>query len=83
MYFIEFTQTAVKQLSKLEKQSRKRIVSTIERCRVRPYNHVKKLVDSPYFRLRVGDYRVIMDIRDSKLLIFVIEWGRRKEIYKK
>jgi len=35
------------------------------------------------YRLRVGDYRVIMDIFDNKLKIHVIELGHRKNIYKK
>ncbi len=42
-----------------------------------------RAVDSPYFRLGVGDYRVIMDIRDNELKIFVIEMAHRKKIYKK
>ena len=82
MYEIEFSETAEKQLYKLEKQVQLRIVSNLDRIRVRPYPFVKKLVGSPYFRLRVGDYRVILDIKEDKLLIFVIEVGHRREIYK-
>lgn len=82
MYEIEFSQTAEKQLFKLEKEVQIRIISTLERIRVRPYPHVKKLVDSPYFRLRVGMYRLILDIKEHKLIIFVIEVGHRKNIYK-
>ena len=82
MFDIEFSKSAEKELSKLEKEIQIRIVSTLDRIRVRPYPHVKKLVGSPYFRLRVGDYRVILDIRENRLLIFVIEIGHRKNIYK-
>ncbi|MBI5872033.1 type II toxin-antitoxin system RelE/ParE family toxin [archaeon] len=82
MYEIEFSESAEKQLYKLEKQVQIRIVSTLDRIRVRPYPFVKKLVGSPYFRLRVGDYRVILDIIDDRLLIFVIELGHRSNIYK-
>jgi len=82
MYEIEFSQTAEKQLYKLEKEIQVRIISTLERIRIRPYPHVKKLVDSPYFRLRVGMYRLILDIKEHKLIIFVIEAGHRKSIYK-
>ena len=77
-----FSKSAEKQLLKLEKDIQKRVISTLERIRVRPYPHVKKLVGSPYFRLRVGDYRVILDIRENKLLIFVVELGHRSNIYK-
>jgi len=80
---IIFSNFADKQLSKLPFDIQNRIISTLKRCKIRPYIHVKKLVGSKYFRLRVGDYRVIMDIVNSKLLIYVIEVGHRKNIYKR
>ena len=82
MFEIEFSKSAEKQLLRLEKDIQRRVISTLERIRVRPYPHVKKLVGSPYFRLRVGDYRVILDIKENKLLIFVVELGHRSNIYK-
>ena len=82
-YSIFFSDFATKQLSKLSKETQKRVIATLKRCRVRPYPHVKRLVASEYFRLRVGDYRVILDIIDNKLIIHVIEVGHRKKIYKK
>ena len=81
MYSLVYSATALKHLKKLDKEIQIRIISTLERIRVRPYPHVKKLVESPYFRLRVGDYRVILDIKENKLLIFIIEVGHRKKIY--
>jgi mRNA interferase RelE/StbE len=81
MYSVEFSETADKQLSKLPKEIQIRIVSSLERIRIRPQAHVLRLVGSPYFRLRVGDYRVILDIREDKLIVFVIEVGHRKNIY--
>ncbi|MGM5483375.1 MAG: type II toxin-antitoxin system RelE family toxin [Nanobdellota archaeon] len=82
-YEITFSDFADKQLSKLSLNVQDRIISTIKRCQIRPYSHVKKLVGSKYFRLRVGDYRVIMDIIDNKLIIHVVEVGHRKNIYKR
>jgi mRNA interferase RelE/StbE len=83
MYNIEFSKTSEKELYKLERQVQLRIISNLERIRVRPYHFVKRLVESPYFRLRVGDYRVILDIEDDRLLVLVIEIGHRSAIYKK
>ena len=82
-YNIIISKFAEKQLMKLPKVDQKRISSTLRRCRIRPYPHIKKLVGSRFFRLRVGNYRVIMDIIDKKLVIHVIEIGHRKRIYKK
>ena len=81
MYGIEFSKTAERQLYKLDKEIQSRVISALERIRIRPYSFVKRLVSSPYFRLRVGHYRIILDIRDDKLMIFVIELGHRKNIY--
>jgi len=83
VYSLVYSATSLKHLKKLDKEIQIRIISTLERIRVRPYPHVKKLVESPYFRLRVGDYRVILDIKENKLLIFIIEVGHRKKIYSK
>ncbi len=82
MFELFFTREAKKFLKKLNDQDKTRIISVLERCRVRPYTHIKKLVSSPYFRLRVGEYRVILDISTGKLLIIVIEIGHRRNIYK-
>ncbi len=82
MFELFFTDESKKFLKKLNKQDSMRIISSLERCKVRPHPHVKKLVSSPYFRLRVGDYRVILDIKAGKLLIIVIEIGHRRNIYK-
>ena len=82
-YEVTFSDFADKQLSKLPLDVQDRIISTIKRIQIRPYSHVKKIVGSKYFRLRVGDYRVIMDIIDNKLIMHVVELGHRKNIYKK
>jgi mRNA interferase RelE/StbE len=81
-YEVTFSDFADKQLSKLPLDVQYRIISTIKRCQIRPHSHVKKLVGSKYFRLRAGDYRVIMDIIENKLIIHVIDVGHRKNIYK-
>ncbi len=78
MYEIEFSKKADKQFSKLDKAVQERVSKTLERIRIRPYPHVKKLVASQYYRLRVGPYRVILDIVDTKLIILVVKVGHRK-----
>ena len=81
-YSLIYSDIALKQLKKLDKTAQERIISTLERIRIRPYPHVKKLVANPFFRLRVGDYRIIVDIKEDKLLIYIIEVGHRRNIYK-
>ncbi len=81
MFDVLYSDQALKQLEKLEKAVKERILKTLERIRIRPAYHVKKLVASPYFRLRVGDYRVILDIKNDELIILVIEVGHRRNVY--
>ncbi|MBS3126012.1 type II toxin-antitoxin system RelE/ParE family toxin [Candidatus Woesearchaeota archaeon] len=83
MYQIFFSDRAEKQLKKLEKTLQQRILAGLERIRVRPEIHVTRLVGEQGYKLRAGDYRIIMDIDRGKLIILVIKVGHRKDIYKK
>lgn len=81
MYSVEFSLSAEKEFHKLEKEIQVRIIASLERCRIRPYAYIKNLVGNPYFSLRVGDYRLIVDIQQNQFIIIVIEIGHRKNIY--
>lgn len=81
-YTVKLSRTAKKQLTKLEQDIQERIIAGLQRCHIKPQKHVKKLVASPYYRLRIGDYRVIIDIKNNELTILVIEIGHRKNVYK-
>jgi len=82
-YQIFFTDKALKQLKKLQKNDQERIIKSLERIRIRPESYITKLIDDPGYRLRVGEYRVILDIEKEKLIILVLMVGHRKNIYKK
>jgi len=82
MYEIVFSEKAKKQFLKLEKDIKKRIITSLDRIKIRPEAYVTKLVGDASYRLRVGDYRVIMDIDKGKLIILVIKVGHRRNIYK-
>lgn len=81
-YDIIFSDKALKQLKKLDRSSQKRIIATLERIRIRPETYVTKLVGDSGYRLRIGDYRVLMDIDNKELHILVLKVGHRKKIYK-
>ncbi len=81
MYSVEFSQTAERQFCKLSEDIRERILSVLERIRVRPYHFVKRKEGTPYFIARIGEHRAILDIRNEQLKIYVIEMGHRKNIY--
>ena len=81
MYKLTYSKTAEKQLSKLERTTKERIVIALERSLRNPFSQTKKMVGNQYFRLRVGDYRIIMRIWQNELRILVVEIGHRKNIY--
>jgi len=83
MYQIIFSKTAKKQLSKLEKNIQKRILEKLVRIQIRPEAFVEKLVGDPGYKLRIGDYRLIIDIHKNILEIHIIKVGHRKNIYDK
>jgi mRNA interferase RelE/StbE len=82
MYRILLTKRAVKDLGKLSEDVKLRIKEKFNLLLNDPTGISKKL-SSPLigtYRLRVGDYRVIFDIDDDKVIILRI--GHRKDIYK-
>jgi len=81
MYEILFHKNAQRQLEKLTKDMQIRVLSVLDRIKVTPHSHTKRLVGTPYFRVRIGDYRAILDIQNDKLVVIVIEIGHRKNIY--
>ena len=82
MYELIYSPSALKQLEKLEKEIQKRIISALERLRIRPEAYgIKKLIGMSGYRFRVGDYRVILDIDKNKLVILILKIGHRKNIY--
>jgi mRNA interferase RelE/StbE len=83
MYIVKILPSADKELRKLDLAMQERIVMTLDRIKVRPHHFIKKYIDTPYYILRVGDYRIILNIEDNQLIILVIEIGHRKNIYKK
>ncbi len=82
MYDIFYSESARKFIRKLPKQVQKRIISVIERARIRPEKHFERLVGKKTYRLRAGDYRIIADIHKKELYILVIKVGHRRNIYK-
>ena len=79
MYEIIFTEKAENQLKKLEKSIQDRILSVLERVRIKPEKYFKKLVGEKAYRLKIGKYRVIVDIIKNKLIILVLKVGHRKK----
>ena len=81
-YEVTWSQRSRNDLEALDNKTRDRIIAKVESITENPIDYVKHLTGVPLYSLRVGDYRVIMDIKNKQMLIFVIEIGHRKKIYK-
>ena len=80
-YEVLFSDLALKQLRKLDKETSVRIIATLERIRIRPDAYVRKLLGDEGYRFRVGDYRLIVDLDKEKPIIFVLRIGHRRKVY--
>ncbi|MFA4957894.1 MAG: type II toxin-antitoxin system RelE/ParE family toxin [Candidatus Methanoperedens sp.] len=79
---IIWSEPAAKELKKLDRSIAKRIFKKVTQLGENPLIFdVTKIVGEPYYRLRVGDYRVIFDIQNDKLRIIILKAGHRKNIY--
>jgi mRNA interferase RelE/StbE len=78
-----FTESAVKDLAKLDPVSREKIKRALERYLADPLKHAKKLVHFSLgtYRFKIGDYRVIFDIELQDIVVLRI--GHRQSIYRK
>lgn len=81
VYDVQWTITAEKQFSKLDKPTKKRIADKIDSIKENPFLYVTRLVGFAAYKLRVGNYRVILGIQKKNLVILILKVGHRKNIY--
>jgi mRNA interferase RelE/StbE len=82
-YTVFIERYAQKQILKLDKKAIPLIKSAIARLsdNPRPQGY-KKLKGEDAYRIRIGDYRVIYEINDDRIIVTVVSVGHRKDIYK-
>ena len=84
-YAIHFKPAAAQQLRKLDRPVQVRLSSAIDALASvpRPQGCEKLKGEEGLLRIRVGDYRVLYQILDDRLLISVVRVGHRREVYRK
>lgn len=86
-YSVVFSKEALKDIKKLDRHTAALILGWIrknlEGCE-NPRLHGKSLTAnlSGKWRYRIGDYRLLADIQDEKVVILMLRVGHRSEIYK-
>ena len=83
-YNIFISATAEKVLKKTPKKDRIKIVQLIQTLAISPVPQgARKLMgEQNVYRVRQGNYRVIYELKNKKLIILVLKIGHRKDIYR-
>ena len=86
-YRIEFTKSSRKEFERLPVKLRLKTAEALNLLSQNPYSEllkIKKLKGAHgLYRIRLGDYRVVYEIRDTLLVVIVIKIGNRGEVYRR
>ena len=83
LYVLVITRSAERELARLSTEIRRRIALRLQALASEPHPaQSARLRGSDYFRLRVGDYRVIYSVDDSSLNVTILAVGHRREVYR-
>ncbi len=84
IYKIFIERSAQKSLSKIPNPNRNRIIESISGLSTIPRPQgAKKLTGRDAWRIRVGNYRIIYEIHDDKVIILIVKIGHRRDVYKR
>jgi mRNA interferase RelE/StbE len=83
---VEVSDFAERQLRKLDRTTQRRLLDWLEDridgCKnPRHFGEALKGDLAGLWRYRVGDYRIICEIQDGRLLVLALAVGRRREVY--
>lgn len=87
MYSVHFTDGALKALKKLDKQTARLILAWVRKNlegTENPRQHGKALAANlrNKWRYRVGNYRLIAEIDDGRVVILMLQVGHRSDVYR-
>ena len=85
---IEFDPDALKELKKLDRPVQVRLVAFL-RDRLAPLDDPRSIGEAlsgvrlgNYWKYRVGDWRLVCDIQDKRIVVRVLRIGNRREVYR-
>ena len=84
-YRVALAPAAARQLRKFDPQVRRRVQAAIELLATepRPPAATQLVGGAGEWRVRTGDYRIVYEIEDERLLVLVLSAGHRREIYQR
>ena len=84
-YAVEFTQEAEQQIAALPAKIGRQVLQKAERLATnpRPPRHKRLATAEHLYRVRSGDYRILYQIDDDRVLVLVVKVGNRRDIYRR
>ncbi len=83
-FSIRIKSSAAKELGRVGKEDRPRIVAAIDRLADNPFLGTALKGDLRGLRrLRVGDHRVMYEVQEDVLVVMVVRVARRKDVYRR
>lgn len=84
IYEVKLSRRALRSLISLERSQQQRIRAALDLLseNPRPPNCVALRGEDSVYRVRIGDYRIVYEVRDLMLLVHVVRIGHRREVYR-
>ena len=84
-YTVEFRPNILKSVKRFPKRDLVKIKKKIDELSINlPDPAITKMKgNNTFHKVRSGDYRIIYEIHDNKLVILIVKIGHRKDVYKK
>lgn len=87
-YRVEFDPDALKDLKKLDRPVQQRLLAFL-RTRVATLQNPRDIGEAlagarlgNYWKYRIGDWRIICDLQDERIVVRVLRLGNRREVYR-
>lgn len=83
-YTVKIARRAIKSIAKLPRREQQRVRAAIDLLadEPRPPNCVALAGEDSVYRVRVGNYRIVYEIVDADLVIYVVRVGHRRDVYR-
>ena len=87
-YLVEFDPAALKDLKRLDRPVQQRLIGFLK-TRVGALDNPRDIGEAlsgatlgNYWKYRIGDWRIICDIQDARIVVRVLRLGNRREVYR-
>ena len=81
MYGLQFEKRALDFLNKLEHNTKQRIWNKLQECKQDPFRYLEHLTQIKGYKLRVGDYRLIIDVKQKIKILNLLKVDKRARAY--